>query len=122
MQIQELKQKLKSTIQPSETWLENQYPANPNERYSKYTFNNYQNITDIFNEDASKSLKEYLEKHPEKKIVVLARLTSKERLNKTPLLLDEPDSLYYDQYELFACAFHLTGFIEVFQNIKEGSQ
>jgi hypothetical protein len=117
--LQELKEKLKSEIEPSDTWLKNQYPANPNERYSKLTYNNFQNITDIFDEVVSEQLKEYLKKHPEKKVVVLARLTSKGRLNKKPLLLVEPDSLYYGQYELFACAFHLTGFVEVFQNIGE---
>jgi hypothetical protein len=119
MQIQELKEKLKSEIKPSETWLQNQFPANPNERYSKHTFNNFQNITDVFSKETSEQLREFLKEHSEKKVVVLARLTSKGRLNKKPLLLTEPDSMYYGNFELFASAFHLTGFVEVFQNIGE---
>jgi len=124
MKIQELKEKLKSEIKPSESWLQNQFPANPTERYSKLTYNNFQNIEDCFGKEASNALKAFLAKNPTKAVVV-AELTKKGNVKKRPRLFTDLGSgcchwaTYYGQYKLFACATHMEGFIEVFQNMGE---
>ena len=51
-------------------------------------------------------------------------LISSFKLNKkgkytTPMFLVENDARYYPQYELFASAYHLTGFVELFHNSKK---
>ncbi len=118
MKIEELKKALATEIEPSATWLKNQYPAQPNKRYAKETYLNYQNIEDVFGKETADSLKQWLEKHPEEKVVVVASLTAKGRIGPKPRLFTDPESVYYGQYELFACSAHLSGFVEVFHNFK----
>jgi len=129
MKLDELREKLRSkNVKPSDTWLENQYPARPSERYSKLTYNNYDNIEENFGREARTQLEEYLKKNPDKKVVVLAGLTKKGNIQKKPRIFVDAwigyDNFasYYGNFELFACAVHMDGFIEVFQNIAERSQ
>lgn len=126
MKIDELKEKLKSqNIQASDTWLENQFPARPQERYSKLTYMNFQNIEDNFGKEARTQLEEFLKAHPDKKTVVLAELTEKGNVKKKPRLFMDSGigydnfASYYGIYELFACASHMHGFVEVFQNVAQ---
>jgi hypothetical protein len=118
MKIEELKKALTTEISASDTWLKNQYPAQPNKRYAKETYLNYQNLEDVFGKEAADALKQWLEKHPEEQVVVVATLTEKGRIGKKPRLFTSPESAYYGQYTLFASAAHLNGFVEVFHNFK----
>jgi len=129
MKLQELKEKLTSKgVQTSESWLENQYPARPSERYSKLTYLNLTNIEDNFGKEAKEQLEKYLLKNPNKRVVVLAGLTEKGNVQKRPRIFVDSGvgydnfASYYGIYELFACAVHMHGFIEVFQNIQDGHQ
>jgi hypothetical protein len=60
-------------------------------------------------------------------VVVLVELTKKGTMKKKPRLFVDNNvgydnfASYYGYYELFACATHMDGFVEVFQNIKNGS-
>jgi hypothetical protein len=119
MKIEELKQKLETPIEASDTWLKNQWPAQPNKRYSELTYLNYQNLSDVFPDrpDLKEQTETVIKEHPKIQLVILARLDSKGRVTGF-IALHEPDSLYYGQYELFAGAYHLKGFCEVFHNIK----
>jgi hypothetical protein len=116
--IEELKKQLGSEHETSASWLKNQFPAEPQKRYSKLTYLNYQTLEEVFGKEAAYSLKQYLEKHPEEKVVVLATLTPKGRANPKPRLFAYPESAYYGQYELFAASAHLSGFVEVFHNFE----
>lgn len=123
MKLKELKDvfsKLNADVSPSSSRLENQYPAKPMDRYTEQTYMKYENLTDVFPRDGKRMeslIKKYLNEHPHKKIVALAILNSKGQKIQ-PIILEEPDSLYYGEYELFACALCLEGFVEVFHNIK----
>lgn len=114
MKLNELKEKLGETLQTS-----NEYPTDPRKRYSKLTYMAWQNIEDIFGKQSAESLKKYLENHPEERVVVLAGLTPKGRMNPKPRLFGYPESAYYGQYTLFAPAAHMSGFVEVFQNLAQ---
>jgi hypothetical protein len=100
----------------------NQYPARPEERYAKITYMNYDNIADNFGQETADQLKEYLTEHPDMKVVVLAELTKKGNAKKKPVIFTDSGTgychfaSYYGEYELFSCASHLDGFIEVFHN------
>jgi hypothetical protein len=126
MKIDELKEKLKSqNIQASDTWLENQFPARPSERYSKLTYLKYENIEENFGKEARTQLEEYLKKNPDKRVVILAALTKKGNVKKKPVMFMDTGigydnfASYYGIYELFACSAHLDGFVEVFQNVAQ---
>jgi hypothetical protein len=121
MKITELKEKLQSkNIQVSETWLRNQFPAQPSERYSKLTFMNFQNIEDNFGKEAKEELEEFLKKPRiiPINVVILAELTKNGKAKKKPRLFAGSEALYYGQYELFACSAHMEGFVEIFQNVR----
>jgi len=119
MRPQELMQVLTTPIDPSESWLQNQYPARPSARYSDRTYLNYQNLADCFGSIVKENVIRLLREHPEIKIVIVAELTPRGNPRKQPTIFVDPESDYYGNYELFACAFHLAGFIEVFHNFKK---
>ena len=122
MKLKELKEKLNLT--PStDSWSKNEYPANPNERYSPLTYMNYDNIKDVFPKDSEgliSSLKRYLEENPEAKIVILAKLDKNGRRRGKPRLFTEPESFYYGQYTLFGCSARLSGLVEIWHNFNKG--
>lgn len=125
MNVAELKEQLQSK-DANKSWLKNQYPANPSERYSKLTYNNFQNIEDCFGKEASDQLRAFLVRNPTNAVVV-AELTEKGNAKKKPRLFTDlgsgycHEASYYGQYELFASSAHMDGFVEVFQNVKNGS-
>lgn len=115
MNLKELKNILPTS---KESWLENQYPGRPKDRYAKQTYLNYDNLKDVFSVDIEKDVEVLLKDHPSEQVVILAKLgLSGSRIGR-PFLLTHPESNYYGHYELFACAFHLRGFVEVFHNIQ----
>lgn len=116
--IRKLIEEETSKPEASQSWLENQYPAQPKDRLKKSNYLAYDNLKPF--ENLEKFVREYLKAFPKKKIVVLAIITKTKRLCKRPVIvLRESDSLYYPQYELFACAYHLSGFVELFHNTKK---
>lgn len=121
MKPQELINKLiedeTSLADSSATWLENQYPAKPKDRLKKSNYLNYEHLKPF--EDLEEIVKKFLTEHLDEKVVIVAKITKTKRLCKTPLLiLRKPHSLYYPLYELFACAYHLSGFVELFHNVQ----
>lgn len=101
-----------------DTWLQNQYPALPLERLDKRNYMNYANL-EKFTATAEwiPKIKKLVRVHSDVPIVVLARLDASGRFTK-PMILVQNDALYYPQYELFASAYHLKGFVELFHNQK----
>lgn len=118
MQIQELKVKLTTEIDPSATWLENQFPTIPEKRCSELTYLNYQNVEDCFGIEARKKLETAVKKNPEIKVVIVAVLTKAGKV-KGPRAFIENEALYYGQYELFNTSAGMDGFVEIFHNIKK---
>ena len=116
--LERLKAELVTEVKPSETWLQNQYPAQPNKRYAPSTYLNYQNLEDLFGPQARAKIAEAVNQHPEIKVVILAELTKTGTL-KRPRSFIGDEAAYYGQYELFGCAAHMAGFIEVFHNFKK---
>lgn len=115
--IRKLIEEETSKPEASQSWLENQYPAQPKDRLKKSNYLNYDNLKPF--ENLEKFVREHLNFHPKEKIVVLAIITKTKRLCKRPIaILRENDSLYYPQFELFASAYHLSGFVELFHNTK----
>ncbi len=117
MNIDELKAKLYTPIEENETWLQNQWPARPNQRLSEYTYLNYQNLQNVFGPEARKKMESAVAEHPEVQVVVVAVLNKSGRL-KGPRSFLEEWADYYSQYELFASAAGMPGFVEVFHNLK----
>lgn len=115
--LSSLKAKYKQP-ESSATWLQNQYPALPSERLDKVNYLNYDNLQRVpdFKNEIPK-IKRMLADHPEVPFVILAVLDSSGKYRR-PLILAERDALYYPQYELFAGAYHLKGFVELFHNQK----
>jgi len=106
-----------SIVESSQTWLENQYPAQPKDRLKTSNRLNYGNLQPF--DGLTEAVKDYMQRYPKKKIVILAVITKTKRLCKKHILaLREPDSYYYKSYELFACAYHLSGFVELFHNFE----
>ena len=114
MNVKELMAELKSA---NVSWLENQYPAIPSERYSSKTYLNYQNLQDCFGEKAKNKIQNAVLDHPEVHVVVVAELYRSGK-RKCPRVFIQNEADYYGQYELFACAALMEGFVEVFHNIK----
>lgn len=117
MKIEELKKALTTEVPASDTWLQNQYPAQPNKRYAKETYLNYQNIEDTFGKEASTKIHNAVLDHPEIPVVVLAVLGKTGKV-LGPRVFIQNEAHYYGQYELFATSAGMKGFVEVFHNIK----
>lgn len=118
MKIEELKKALATEVPASSVWLQNQYPAIPSKRCSSLTYLAYQNLEDVSGVEARTSMEEFLAKHPDAKIVVVAEITKTGKPKKKLRAFTDNEALYYPQYELFASAAHMEGFVEVFHNIK----
>lgn len=101
----------------SGSWLENQYPKNPSGRCSKVTYLNYQNLEDCFGVEARGKIEKYVAERPEVRVVIVAAL-GKRGKPRGPKVFLKNEADYYTQYELFAVAFHMHGFVEVFHNIE----
>lgn len=117
MNVEELKKALITEVPPTDTWLQNQYPAIPSKRYSSLTYLNYQNIEDCFGKDARQQIEKAVTAHPEIPVVILAALDKRGRLRGSRSVVQN-EAQYYGHYELFACAANMEGFVEVFHNIK----
>jgi len=117
MKIENLKEKLHTPIKEGETWLQNQWPAQPNKRYSDVTYLNYQNIEDLFGRKASTKIHNAVLDHPEIPVVVVAVLDKNGKV-EGPRVFIQNEAHYYGQYELFACSAGMDGFVEVFHNVK----
>jgi hypothetical protein len=118
MKIEELKQNLQTPIKEDETWLQNQWPAQPNKRYSDVTYLNYQNIEDLFGKKANTKIRKAVLDHPEVPVVVVAVLDKNGKV-EGPRAFVQNEAEYYGHYELFACAAGMDGFVEVFHNVKK---
>lgn len=118
MNIEELKKALTTEVPASSTWLQNQYPALLTKRCSSLTYLNYQNLEDCSGVEARKSMEAFLAKHLGHNIVIVAELTKSGKPKKKLRIFADNEALYYTQYELFGCAAHMEGFVEVFHTIK----
>jgi hypothetical protein len=115
--LERLKQELTTPVEASESWLQNQYPARPDKRYAQTTYLNYQNLEDLFGAEARHRIEQAVKEHPDVKVVIVAELTKTGRL-KGPRSFIENEAEYYGQYELFAVAAHMGGFVEAFHNFE----
>jgi len=118
MNLVELKQKLPYKVKSGETWLENGYPSRPEDRCQKITKENFQNIEDVFGIDSRKQIEKAVKTNPKIPVVILAKLPKSGKIPKDPqpLTYIQSEASYYTQYELFASASHIHGFIEVFHH------
>ena len=119
MNLVELKEKLPYKPK-NQSWLQNGYPARPEDRCQKITKENYQNLDDCFGVVARKELQKFIKEKPDVPVVVLAPLSKTGKISSgksgKPRLFIGNEALYYPQYELFACSANLDGFIEVFHH------
>lgn len=116
--LNELIENETSIAQPSDTWLINQYPAYPKDRLKKSNYLNYEHL-ETFDRDLTEKVKTMIFKEHNIPTVILATITKTKKLCKRPLLiLIKAEAYYYKQYELFASAFRLSGFVELFHNIE----
>jgi hypothetical protein len=115
--IKQLIEKEKSIAKPSDTWLQNQYPAYPKDRLKPENYLNYKNLEPFVKDVNISEVKRLIRDKPDVPIVILARISEQKRYLK-PLILVESDARYYPQYELFASAYHISGFVELFHNQK----
>jgi hypothetical protein len=103
----------------SDSWLQNQYPAIPSERLDKKNYLAFENLEPFQKDIRIDEVKRLLKEKPEVPVVILAKINKDGKYLK-PVILVESDARYYPQYELFASAYHLSGFVELFHNQKKG--
>jgi hypothetical protein len=118
MKLEMIKKKMAMISTSKESWLKNQFPAEPSERLNKINYLNYQNIEDCFDKETMSSMKKYIDENLNVKVLVLVSLDENGKPIKKPRAFVNDEVKYYTMYELFASSANMKGFIEIFHNIR----